>query len=94
MTDTKDPLDTPLKGKEARFWTLWYRFGTIPVATKSFIFDGNLQDATMRARKHCEVMKYRYIFVRPMIVDLDYQEELFIAGKYREPNAPMGTYDE
>ncbi len=79
---------------EPRFWTLWYRFGTVPIATKSFIFDGNLQEATTRARKHCEIMKYRYVFVKPMIVDLDYQEELFIAGKYREPNAPSGTYDD
>jgi hypothetical protein len=58
------------------------------------MFDGNLQDATTRARKHCEMMKYRYVFVRPMIVDLDYQEELYIAGKYREPNSQMLNYDQ
>ena len=90
MTDSTAPTIAPLtKEKEPRFWTLWYRFGTVPIATKSFQFDGNLEQATIRARKHCEIMRYRYVFVRPMMVDLEYQESLYIAGKYRELDSQM-----
>ena len=36
-----------------------------------FWFKGDLANARIRARQHCEKMNYRYITVSPFIVDLD-----------------------
>lgn len=52
---------------------------TIPsgkVQEKVFWFAGNLKEATIEARKHCNVMDYAYICCFPYIVDLKAQEEL------------------
>ena len=41
-----------------------------------FWFRGDLANARIRARAHCENMHYRYINCRPFIVDLDEREAL------------------
>lgn len=70
--------------KEPRLWTLYYRYGNVPQMVKSFAYDGSLQQAVIRARKHCDILNIRFICVRPLLVDLDYQEKAFLEGKYRE----------
>ena len=42
---------------------------------KTFAFNGMLHDAIHRFSKHCGVMGYRFISVRPFMVDLDEQEQ-------------------
>lgn len=42
---------------------------------KMFKIKGLLRDAVARAHKHCEIMNYRFISVRPFMVNLDEQEE-------------------
>lgn len=61
--------------KDVRYYKLFYSQGTHR-DDKIFPFKGGLKDAITRGRKHCEVMGYRFIMVRPGIVDLDHQERL------------------
>lgn len=75
---------------EPRTWTLFYRFGNRPVIEKHFFFDGDLMAARKRGIQHCDVMGYIFIFVRPFIVDLTYQESMKVAGKYKDPDAREG----
>lgn len=59
-----------------RFYTLVYRRGG-QVKEKNFPFKGELKDAIQRGRDHCKVMgNIRFVIVRPLVVDLDYQEEI------------------
>src|SRR4051812_22030539 len=39
-----------------------------------FWFKGDLSNARIRARQHCDIMHYRYINCRPFIVDLESRE--------------------
>lgn len=43
--------------------------------TKIFPFKGSLDQAVVRGRDHCEIMNYKFLRVRPFIVDLEDQEE-------------------
>jgi hypothetical protein len=55
-------------------WTIFYRHGVNATLTKNFFFDGKMHEAIERAQKHCGIMGYKYIFVRPMLCDIDYEE--------------------
>jgi len=61
------------------YWMLYYRYGNIPQLIKGFKFDGTLAEATIRGRQHCKVMNYLYHCVRPLVVDLDYQETQYLS---------------
>lgn len=63
-----------------RFYKLIFSQGT-KIDDKIFPFEGGLKDAITEGRRHCEVMNYRFIMVRPAIVDLKHQERL----KYSDP---------
>jgi hypothetical protein len=86
---------TPVKTKTAFFnekgyprtWTLTYRYGN-QISVKNFVFDGTLPEAMHRGRSHCEIMNLRFIIVRPLFVDLDYQEKAYLDGKYKEAGVP------
>lgn len=58
-----------------RVYTLFYRYNTTPPLTKGFWFDGPLSAAIAEGRRHCDIMKCRFICVRPLIVSLSIQEE-------------------
>ena len=60
--------------KFSRIWTLYYRYGAVPYLHKNFNCDGSMLDAINRARQHCIVMGYKFICVRPFLIDLDEQE--------------------
>lgn len=60
---------------KARVFRLQYRQGN-EIKEKHFNFSGPLQEAILRGRDHCEKMGYRFILVRPFIVDLEHQEKL------------------
>lgn len=55
-------------------WTLYYRHGMSAENRKNFHFKGTLKEARLRAERHCAVMGYRFHFLRPLIVDIDYEE--------------------
>ena len=57
-----------------RIWTLYFRYGNIPYQFKNFIQDGTMAEAISRAREHCIKMNYRFICIRPFLIDLEEQE--------------------
>ena len=57
-----------------KIWTLYYRYGNVPHLFKNFIMEGTMADAITRARSHCIIMNYRFICIRPFLVDLEEQE--------------------
>lgn len=56
-------------------WTLYFRYGSVPILHKNFDLEGNMLDAINRARQHCIIMGYKFICVRPFLIDLDEQEK-------------------
>lgn len=83
ITPIPAAADTVFKNKE-RIYILHFRQGN-QVQIKHFNFTGNLKDAAERAKIHCERMGYRFIFVRPFVVDLDHQESM----KNSEEETPL-----
>jgi hypothetical protein len=57
-------------------WILFYRHGVNPHCQKGFYHNGDIYAANKRAKEHCDVMGYRFIFVRPLIVDIDEEEKI------------------
>ena len=80
MLTAQEVLTDKIKSKEEdreRFYILYYIYQnrrTEP-KTKVFPFKGPLAQAIIRGRNHCEKMNYKWITVRPFIVDLEEQEE-------------------
>jgi hypothetical protein len=63
-----------LTDKDINFYTLYYHYRASRPLEFIFIFEGDLKKAVTRGRRHCEAMNYRFIKVRPTIVDLDDRE--------------------
>jgi len=90
-TSNPNPTQTPVMGspsanslnKVQRFsnlWTLHYRHGMNATLTKNFLCDGNLQIAIKKAQLHCQIMGYKYIWVRPLVCDIEAEEEYKLKG--------------
>lgn len=64
-------------------YTLFYRHGVNPKCEKGFMHIGDIRSANQRAQVHCKIMGYTFIFVRPLIVDLESEEkqQLNLPGK-------------
>lgn len=58
-----------------RTFTLYYHYKASVPLTIHFEFDGDLRAAALRGLEHCKKMNYRFIKVRPLIVDLDLREQ-------------------
>lgn len=72
---SKQLTPNDLKDLKNRSYTLYYHFrGSIPL-TLHFEYDGGWKAAIERGILHCQRMNYRFIKVRPMIVDLDEREK-------------------
>lgn len=56
-------------------YIIYYRHGMNPHCQKGFVHKGDLRSAVDRAKTHCAIMGYRYIFVRPLICDLAEDEK-------------------
>jgi hypothetical protein len=67
------PEDIPF-APTSDIYIMYYRHGMNPKLEKVFKFTGTLNEARNRALKHCEVMGYRLIFVRPFMVNLEDEE--------------------
>ena len=65
---------TPVESPE-EVYLLYYRHGMNPQCVKGFKHAGGLKSAIIRAQKHCLLMNYRYIFVRPLICNLEDEEQ-------------------
>lgn len=61
--------------KEDQVYILFYRHGMNPQCQKGFTFNGDLKAAVERAKQHCQRMGYRYIFVRPLVSNLEDDEK-------------------
>jgi hypothetical protein len=61
--------------KFADLYVLHFRHGMQPTCNKGFYCVGGLRKAIVRAQKHCEIMGYVCIFVRPLIADIDTEEQ-------------------
>lgn len=72
--DTIDVIKEVREDRE-RVYILYYRKGN-EVLTKHFLFKGPLKGAIERGRRHCNLMGYVCMFVRPFIIDLEHQENL------------------
>ncbi len=59
----------------ADYYNLYFRHGMNPTCQKGFHCAGGLNAAVARARQHCDIMGYRYIFVRPMVCNIDLEEK-------------------
>jgi hypothetical protein len=71
----------------ANLWTIHYRHGMNATLSKNFFYDGDLNGAIARAQEHCKIMNYKYIFLRPLIVDIDKEEEYKLKGGSSEPSS-------
>lgn len=76
VTDTTkvDPV-AKLATDFKNMYILFYRHGMNPGCSKGFISNGDIKAAVQRAQRHCEIMGYRYIFVRPFVSDIDEEEK-------------------
>lgn len=74
------PKPDPFKG----MWILFYRHGMNSTLQKNFTLDAPLLQAVERAKAHCKVMNYKYIFIRPLICNLDEEEAYHLNKKYPE----------
>lgn len=61
-------------------WIMYYRHGMNANLTKGFYHEGDVESAVKRARRHCEIMGYKYIFVRPMVCNIKADEEYKLGG--------------
>lgn len=71
-----DSLTLTTDTQFGNLYTLYYRHGFSVSCSKGFIHEGGLKSAITRAIKHCEIMGYKYIFVRPMVSNIDEEESL------------------
>ena len=56
------------------FYMLVYRHGLNSNLIKIFYHQGNLRSAHDRAKQHCEILKYKLLYVKPLISSLDEEE--------------------
>ena len=56
------------------FYMLVYRHGLNSNLIKIFYHQGSLRSAHDRAKQHCEIMKYKLLYVKPLITSLDEEE--------------------
>lgn len=61
-------------------YIMFYRHGMNANLTKGFYHTGDLLSARKRAEAHCKIMGYKFIFVRPMVCNLENEEEYKLKG--------------
>lgn len=81
--DIDESPEEPTSAKPVNEYILFYRVGNQPNCQKGFRFAGNIYEANIRAKKHCELMNYRFIFVRPFFNDFDADEKAKILADSR-----------
>lgn len=58
-------------------FTLFYRYGNVPVLFENFVMpEGtSLPEAIAKGREHCLRMSYRFLYVKPFIYDMEAAEQ-------------------
>ena len=56
-------------------YSLYYRHGSNTSCFKLFEHKGDLASAAQRGRTHCELMGYVFIYVKPFLSDLEWEEK-------------------
>lgn len=79
MQETTRPLVRP-GIQVTNYWTLYFRHGMNASLSKNFYYEGDLTGAVRRAQDHCKVMGYKYIWLRPLICNIDEEEEYKKSG--------------
>ena len=79
----QDLLKEQIPSALNHMWIMFYRHGMNANLTKGFFYKGSLFQAQERAKDHCKIMGYKYIFIRPMICNLE-EEETYKLGSARE----------
>lgn len=69
---------TENSSKQTRIpYTLYYRQGSNP-HSQFLVFNhsavADIHSIVERAKRHCEIMNYRFVSVRPLVIDLDAAE--------------------
>ena len=60
------PQEEPFAG----IYTLFYLERTTHLVTKNFRMKGEMREIIARTKNYCELMRYRFLYVRPFISDL------------------------
>jgi hypothetical protein len=71
---TKTPATIFTPDTVKHLYLMFYRHGMNANLTKGFFCLGDLLTARKRAETHCKIMGYKFIFVRPMVCDLESEE--------------------
>ena len=82
VTESRDYLEAIIRVKHlSSMWIMFYRHGMNATLTKNFYHEGDMNSAIRRAQDHCKIMGYKYIFIRPLICDLESEEEYKLTGR-------------
>lgn len=78
LKDRVDQLEKLIEtlNKKVPVWNLFYFQGGSYPFHKTFSLDGTLRDAINEAHRHCKVMGYKFLIVRPAAATLKDQEAL------------------
>jgi hypothetical protein len=76
---SKVPLKAPFP-TDSIIYILYYRQGNNPHPQFCFFHhtSTDMKVISERAKRHCEVMNYRFVYVRAALVDLDRAENLLL----------------
>ncbi len=65
----------------SKIWTVFYRHGVNSTLSKNIYvetvgenYQASMRIAVERAQKHCGIMGYKYIFIRPMVCPIEIEE--------------------
>jgi hypothetical protein len=82
MATTTETLAQSLPPSPAQryLFQLYYRQGSNPHPNFVFFYHNSkdMKSVTERSKRHCEVMNYRFVYVKAAIVDLDAVENILI----------------
>lgn len=85
-TKIADQVNEERKLIQDRLYTLYYHFKTSHPLSLVFQFKGTLPAAIERGQLHCRRCNYKFIKVRPFLVDLDEREKRLNEGAYGGEN--------
>lgn len=70
-------------------YLMFFRHGVQVRCEKGFMHVGDIRSANKRAQEHCKIMGYTFIFVRPLIIDLDAEEARQLTGPAHVDHKPQ-----
>lgn len=74
------PLPPATNLPVGELWLVYYRHQNSVFNFKGFQHKGSIDDARRRAERHCQIMGYKMIFLKPLIANIDEEEDI-MTGK-------------